>query len=128
MTAARSPSVLGLDHVSVVIGDLEASARFYGELLGLRPVERPDLGFPGLWYDLGGGQTLHLLGVPNPDATERDVRGGRDRHLALRVRGLDTLLQRLENAGHPADRSQSGRPAAFVRDPDGNTVELIEAG
>lgn len=126
MTAA-SPNVLGLDHASAVIADLNDSARFYGELLGLRPVERPELGFPGLWYDLGGGQTLHLLCVPNPDAAERGVRGGRDRHLALRVQGLEALLERLEAAGYPAERSLSGRPAAFVRDPDGNTVELIEA-
>ncbi|WP_018873032.1 VOC family protein [Thioalkalivibrio sp. ALJ16] len=117
----------GLDHASLVIAELPRAQHFYEDLLGLVPVARPDLGFPGLWYDLGRGQTLHLLGGPNPDPVERPVRGGRDRHLALRVQGLDGLLARLEAAGFAADRSRSGRPAAFVRDPDGNTIELIES-
>lgn len=123
-----TPAILGLHHASLVIGDLDASSAFYGEHLGLPPLERPALGFPGLWYDLGGGQALHLLLVPNPDPTERAVRCGQDRHLALRVRGLEGLAARLEAAGFPVERSRSGRPAAFVRDPDGNAIELIEDG
>ncbi|WP_042805918.1 VOC family protein [Thioalkalivibrio sp. ALE19] len=120
--------VRGVHHVSVVVSDPERAATFYGDLLGLAPLPRPDLGFPGRWFDLGDGRALHLLGVPNPDPVERGVAGGRDRHLALVVDGLEALLGRLEAAGFPAQRSRSGRPAAFVRDPDGNTVEFVAAG
>lgn len=120
--------VVGLHHASLVIADLEAARAFYEGHLGLAPLARPDLDFAGLWYDLGGGQALHLLQVPNPDPTERGVRCGRDRHLALRVQGLEGLATRLEAAGLAVERSRSGRPAAFVRDPDGNAIELIEDG
>ncbi|MGM0553654.1 MAG: VOC family protein [Pseudomonadota bacterium] len=117
--------VLGIDHVSLVVADPERAARFYQGILGLQPLERPELGFPGLWYALGRGQTLHLLAVANPDPVERGVRGGRDRHLALQMADLAGVLARLEHAGVAIERSQSGRPAAFVRDPDGNTIELL---
>ncbi|WP_019583902.1 VOC family protein [Thioalkalivibrio sp. ALE16] len=120
--------VLGLHHASLVIADIQAAREFYGHHLGLAPLERPELGFPGLWYDLGNGQALHLLRVPNPDPTERAVRCGQDRHLALRVDELETFAARLEAAGFAVERSRSGRPAAFVRDPDGNAIELIEDG
>ncbi|WP_018169847.1 VOC family protein [Thioalkalivibrio sp. ALMg9] len=130
MTSAKrvEPGILRLHHASLVIADTRVAAAFYGEQLGLVPLERPDLDFPGLWYDLGSGQALHLLQVPNPDSTERGVRCGQDRHLALRVRGLEALAARLEGAGIAVERSRSGRPAAFVRDPDGNAIELIEEG
>lgn len=130
MTDAPNPeqgAVLGLHHASLVIADSRQAASFYGDLLGLTQVARPDLGFPGLWYDLGGGQTLHLLQVPNPDPAARGVRPGRDRHLALRVGRVEPVLRRLEAAGVAVERSRSGRPAAFVRDPDGNAIELIES-
>ncbi|WP_018935017.1 VOC family protein [Thioalkalivibrio sp. ALJ24] len=118
--------VRGVHHVSVVVSDPEGARGFYADLLGLTPLPRPDLEFPGYWFDLGDGRALHLLAVPNPDPVERGVAGGRDRHLALIVEGLEALLARLETAGFPAQRSRSGRAAAFVRDPDGNTIELVE--
>ncbi len=123
-----SGGVLGIDHVSLVVSDLARAARFYQELLELTPLERPELGFPGLWYDLGQGQALHLLAVPNPDPVARGVRGGRDRHLALRVGDLERLRARLEGAGFTVDYSRSGRAAVFLRDPDGNTIELVVPG
>src|SRR5207248_9080988 len=52
--------VRSLDHASVRIADLARSRAFYEGLLGLRMAPRPDLGFPGAWYDLGGAQ-LHLI-------------------------------------------------------------------
>ncbi len=46
--------------------------------------DRPDLPYPGEWYELGGGQQLHLMKLPNPDAgSVRPEHGGRDHHLAL---------------------------------------------
>src|SRR5438105_4496935 len=39
-------------HSGVTVRDLERSRRFYGDLLGLKEVDRPDLGFPGAWYEI----------------------------------------------------------------------------
>ncbi|MCS6786370.1 MAG: VOC family protein [Thiobacillaceae bacterium] len=116
-------------HASLLVSDLARARAFYEGLLGLAPSpERPDLGFAGVWYELGETQ-LHLLALPNPDPCEgRPAHGGRDRHIALAVEGWEDLRQRLERQGIPYTLSRSGRRALFVRDPDGNALELIDAG
>ncbi|HSH84300.1 MAG TPA: VOC family protein, partial [Guyparkeria sp.] len=71
MHKAESQSeVHGLDHVSLLVNDAERAGRFYAEVLGLVELSRPDLGFPGVWLSLGGGQALHLLELPDPDPRE----------------------------------------------------------
>jgi glyoxylase I family protein len=118
----------GIHHASVLVADTERALRFYCGVLGLAPdPNRPPLPFPGAWLQVGGGQQLHLLELPNPDAgSERPEHGGRDRHNALHVRGLDRLEAALVQAQIPYSSSRSGRRALFCRDPDGNTLELIE--
>lgn len=114
-------------HVTWIVADLDRSRCFYEEVLDLRPDDaRPDLGYAGVWYNLGSGQQIHLMQLPNPDPlTGRPVHGGRDRHVALAVGDLDDIVAALERAGVPFTRSSSGRPALFTRDPDGNTFEFI---
>lgn len=124
MTA--EPSILALHHVSILVADTARARRFYEDVLGLEPLDRPDLGFPGAWLALGEGQQLHLMELPNPDPrTGRPEHGGRDYHFALRVADLEPFIQRLEQVNVAYTRSRSGRPSIFLRDPDGNAVELI---
>lgn len=117
-----------IHHVSLVVADTEAALAFYHDLLGLEvSAARPALGFPGAWLEVGD-QQIHLLEVANVDPVAgRPDHVGRDRHLALQVRGLDRMLARLEAAGVDYTRSRSGRVAVFLRDPDGNGIELLEA-
>jgi len=90
---------------------------------------RPELPYPGEWYDLGGGQQLHLMGLPNPDAASiRPEHGGRDRHIALAVNNIESLKSRLNAAGVEYTVSKSGRAALFCRDPDANTLEFVGIG
>lgn len=119
--------ILAIHHLSLLVADTERALEFYRDLLGLPVIERPELGFPGAWLAIGDKQ-LHLLELSNPDPQEgRPAHVGRDRHLALRVEGLEQLEGRLIEAGIPFSRSKSGRNAIFCRDPDGNGVELIAA-
>jgi glyoxylase I family protein len=121
------PSICRLLHASLLIADVAGARAFYEDILGLEPdAGRPDLGFPGVWYGIGDGQ-IHLICQPNPDpVTGRPDHGGRDRHTALAVDGWDVLKARLDAAGVPYTLSSSGRRALFVRDPDGNALELID--
>lgn len=115
-------------HATVIVADLEKSLYFYCGLLGLEiNPARPDLGYPGVWLDVGS-QQIHLMQLPNPDPVEgRPAHGGRDRHIAFAVADLNALCQRLDEAGVEYSRSKSGRLALFCRDPDGNVLEFIEA-
>ena len=82
--------VLGLHHVSVNVTDLDASLAFYTGLLGCTVRDdRPDLGFPGAWIDVGADQ-LHLL----EGAAPADL----GQHFALHVADLDAAVSALRAA------------------------------
>lgn len=115
-----------LHHASVIVADTEVSLRFYRDILGLQQVHRPDMGFPGAWFQLGE-QQVHIMELDNPDSTTgRPAHGGRDRHFALTVSELQPVREQLDDSGIAYTLSISGRKALFCRDPDGNAVEIIE--
>ncbi|MDH3355740.1 MAG: VOC family protein [Chromatiales bacterium] len=120
--------VKALHHISLLIADLKRSQDFYQRVLGLSLIERPNLKFDGLWFALSDDATqqLHLLLLPEniPQRTLPD-HVGRDGHLALLVEELPKYIQRAEQAGITYTKSRSGREAIFLRDPDGNGIELI---
>ena len=109
-----------LDHVSVIVTDVERSRRFYTEVLGLKEIAPPyTFNFVVLWFDLGG-QYLHLLHKPQPDAIS-------PRHFCLHV--ADIAAARAECQKHGLAIEETVRiPNAdrfFIRDPDGNRIELL---
>ena len=109
-----------LDHASVRIADLARSREFYEGLLALRTAPRPDLGFPGVWYDIGGAQ-VHL--IQNEKLFDDiDPTGP---HFALEVDDLEAVRKMLDARGVPY--RHFGGPQLWVRDPDGNVVEICEA-
>lgn len=120
--------IVSLLHASLLVADLARARDFYEGVLGLTPcANRPAMAFPGIWYDIGAAQ-IHLLCLPNPDPVAgRPEHGGRDRHTALGVSDLEAMRTRLDAVGIPYTRSRSGRPALFVRDPDGNALELMQS-
>jgi catechol 2,3-dioxygenase-like lactoylglutathione lyase family enzyme len=122
------PEITALLHAGLLVADLARAKTFYESVLGLMPYpNRPELPYPGEWYDLGGGQQLHLMCLPNPDADSiRPEHGGRDRHIALGVKDMAVLKSRLDAAGVKYTASKSGRTALFCRDPDANTLEFVE--
>lgn len=115
-----------LHHVSLVVADTAASLRLYCDILGMQQTDRPDLGFPGAWLQLGD-QQIHLLELDNPDPTTgRPEHGGRDRHIALSVPDLAPVKEVLDKNGITYTLSKSGRKALFCRDPDGNALEILQ--
>jgi catechol 2,3-dioxygenase-like lactoylglutathione lyase family enzyme len=119
-----------LDHVQVAApAGCEAQARgFYGELLGLPELEKPDAlrGRGGVWLALASGAQLHV-GVAEPFAPALKA------HPALRVGTVDhleTLGRRLAAAGAPVvwDSRLPGVRRFFTSDPWGNRLELLAVG
>jgi len=116
-----------LFHVGLIVADLEKSADFYEGVLGLARAARPDLGFDGVFYDLGSGQQIHLMQLDNPyQDCAQPAHGGRDHHVALYVDDFTAIRNKLDAANIPYTPSKSGRAALFTRDPDGNAVELCQ--
>jgi len=111
-----------LDHCSVIITNVARSREFYANVMRLKEIPKPKtFDFVALWFELDDGQTLHLLQKPQPDTPS-------PRHFALRVndvnaareyfRGLNVEMQETGPIPH-CDRF-------FVRDPDGNRIEVIQ--
>ena len=128
MSELSPTSITALLHAGLLVSDLARARVFYESVLQMtRDKSRPDLPYPGEWYDLGNGQQLHLMQLDNPDAASvRPEHGGRDRHIALGVGNMAALKSRLDAAGVKYTVSKSGRAALFCRDPDGNTLEFVE--
>jgi glyoxylase I family protein len=120
-------TILNIHHSSLIVSDTQASVKFYVNVIGLKPLERPStLPFPGAWFEIGS-QQLHLLELENPDPTTgRPEHGGKDRHVAFYILNIEDLKQTLDNAEISYTLSISGRKALFCRDPDGNALEFIE--
>jgi len=108
-----------LHHASIRVADVARSRAFYEEVLGFRPVARPDMGFPGAWYGLGTGQ-LHLI-QGDPGAPPAHRINPSDPHFAVTV-DLDSMRSKLKSAG--IEMLDFGGDQVWVLDPDGNTVEL----
>ena len=111
-----------IDHVSVLVTDVARSRRFYAGVLGLTEIPKPKtFDFVALWFDLGGGQTLHLLLKDAPDPPS-------PRHFCLHVGDAGAARAHLARHGVPV-RETGPIPGAdrfFIGDPDGNRIELLQ--
>jgi len=53
--------VTGLFHVAIKTNDLDATVKFYTDVLGLKLVHRPDFGFPGAW--IAAGDSIPIIHI-----------------------------------------------------------------
>lgn len=133
-------AVLHLDHVGISVADLDAQLAWYSRSFGFTvssPFEVPPLQLRGAFLIGPNGVTLELLerngsqpGLQAPDqATALLTRGYG--HICLRVDDVDASFAALLAAGAaermpPQASPEAGVRMAFVADPEGNLIELID--
>lgn len=116
---------VSLDHVQIAAPrDCEAAARhFFGELVGLPEVEKPEplRARGGAWFALGD-RALHV-------GVEADFEPARKAHVALRLMApeLGALAERLAAEGFPVawDEGLPGERRFYSEDPWGNRIEFL---
>jgi lactoylglutathione lyase len=117
-------------HTMVRVSDLDASLHFYCDLLGLKQTRRADR--PEHGYSL-----VFVAAEETPDAEieltynfePEEYTGGRNfGHLAFRVPDIYALCQRLMDGGVTINRPPRDGRMAFVRSPDGISIELLQEG
>jgi glyoxylase I family protein len=127
--------LIGFEHIGTTSRDLDKAIAFYCGLLGFRLVLRkPQASGELAFLDAGGGM-LEVFAPATATEPSRDVPPGEAgmRHLTLAVTDVDAMIGKLEEAGieiierpRPAHNTELIKRVAFVRDPDGIIVELIE--
>jgi catechol 2,3-dioxygenase-like lactoylglutathione lyase family enzyme len=114
-----------LNHIARTTRDLEASRRFYLDVLGCREISRPAFNFRGAWLYVAGLQ-FHLIEDPATPDSPASI-NTRESHIAFRVADLDAMELRLQAHKIPYKRSaiQDRKiDQIFFRDPDGWMIEI----
>jgi len=145
-----------VDHINIVVSDLERSVRFYTEVLGLEETKRAHL--EGAWVEEivglenvvadvvyvypAEGPRIELLqyhspeGKALPECALPNTKGLR--HIALRTNDLDGVRRRLIEAGYPpagppvvvptevVTHAAGHKVLCYFHDPDGVILELAE--
>lgn len=122
-------------HAMLRVSDMERSLDFYSRLLGMQVLEQREhkknqftqayLGYGAGWK----GMALEL--VFNWSGDEPLTRGTAFGHIAIAVTGITALCDRLAAEGVPMPRPPRAQRhgeniVAFVEDPDGNRIELVQ--
>lgn len=139
-----------VDHYSIRTPDLEASRRFYTEVIGLKVGPRPPFNFPGYWlysgeppadlrnsarnygfvhlmgFDRDNPQSLNdYVGDRNPAASDGGT-GALD-HVAFAATGREAMIERCRR--HKVEFFERAVPLLglhqmFIKDPNGVMIEL----
>ncbi len=117
-------------HTMVRVSDLDASLEFYCDHLGLKEIRRQE--------SEQGRFTLVFLGADENDDAQveltynwdpEDYEGGRNfGHLAYGVDDIYALCEKLQAAGITINRPPRDGRMAFIRSPDGISIELLQKG
>jgi lactoylglutathione lyase len=117
-------------HTMVRVTNLEESLAFYCDKLGLQQTRRVD--------NAKGRFSLVFVSAPGDEAAQVELTynwdpevytGGRNfGHLAYRVADIYALCQRLQDKGVTINRPPRDGRMAFVRSPDGISIELLQEG
>ena len=111
-----------IEHAAVTVTDVDRAKHFYGHVLGLTEIPRPEtFDFPGAWYR-NGPTDLHIISRAQADSDSR-------RHVAFYVSAIAAAARILEAHGYPVlwERKYKIRDIDrfFTHDPDGNRIEIM---
>jgi catechol 2,3-dioxygenase-like lactoylglutathione lyase family enzyme len=130
-----------VDHIGLSVADLDEQQEWYRRALGFdtaRPFEIAPVGVRGVFVLGPDDIAIELLErqgstvVHQPASTPPDALLSRGwAHLCLRVDDVDAAFARVVDAGagilsSPADSPEPGVRFAFVTDPEGNLIELLD--
>ena len=122
-------------HTMLRVGNLERSVDFYTRVLGmtlLRTTERPEQRYSLAFVGYGSEADGAVLELTYNHGVDRYELGTAYGHIAIEVDDVAATCDRIATAGgtitRPAGPVQGGRTViAFVADPDGYKIELIQA-
>tara|TARA_Y100001960_G_C14691849_1_gene836788 strand:- start:1057 stop:1479 length:423 start_codon:yes stop_codon:yes gene_type:complete len=116
-------AITALNHVNIVTQNLEATRKFYADIIGLIDGDRPSFQFPGAWLYIDEEAVIHLVGVE--DQPEEGT--GTIDHVAFEANGINDTIETLEGKEipfHVRDVPGMEIRQIFLHDPNGVMIEL----
>ena len=109
-----------INHVALPITDRKKTLPFYRDILGLKVIPSQVESENVIWTQLTDGAKVHPIETDNPS-------GGAS-HVAFQVEDFEDAIKKLDELGiniedGPGERFD-GQKFLFIRDPDGNRIEL----
>jgi len=128
--AAGVLPLASLNHISIVCRSVEASLRFYTDVLGFVPIRRPgSFDFDGAWlFNYGIG--IHLLQSEDPGSLpEKGEINPKDNHISFQCESMVAVERRLKEMGIPyvqrcVEEGGINVDQIFFHDPDGFMIEI----
>mgnify|MGYP002651838531 CR=1 FL=1 len=121
-----------IDHLAIVVTDLDKSALFYSEILGLNEITNQTKKSNIRWFQFEDGIELHLI-----QTSKEGILTKKDLHLATAINNLPEFIKMLESKQVPFESWQgesntsNSRPdginQVYVQDPDGYWIEVNDA-
>ena len=130
-TPAAAASTPALGAVGIGVKDLEASTRFYDDVLGMKVLRRFELGYLNevvLGFPDGAGTNVVLMNWPKDTGRRYD---GNDVKLVFYVHDPAAIIERIREKGGKIDREATpiealnGTVVGLGRDPDNYVIELL---
>ena len=116
-------AISALNHVNIITDDLDATRKFYADVIGLIDGDRPDFPFPGAWLYITDEAVIHLVGVDDQPAEGT----GTIDHVAFEAHGINEMEALLEGRKilfHVRDVPGRDIRQVFLHDPNGVKIEL----
>ena len=119
-------------HSMIRVKNIGASLKFYTELMGMHLVEKRRLDDCWLYFLSDKDNTCQIELTYNDDTPKEGYSiGSGFGHFAFHIESLDNFTQKMNVLGYeylyePFDLTGKGSKIAFIQDPDGYEIELIE--
>ncbi|MEL7342790.1 MAG: VOC family protein [Bacteroidota bacterium] len=120
-------AIQDINHVTLIVDDLEKNASFYEHELGLEPIPAFVFDYPTAFFRINDSQQLHLSEWKD----EMSFRG----HVCFKVDNFSELFWRFKEQGivdikpwGHVRQLTDGAMQMFIRDPSGNLVEISSLG
>jgi catechol 2,3-dioxygenase-like lactoylglutathione lyase family enzyme len=110
-----------IQHINIQISDKERTREWYQKVLGAEFLDRgPELNSGQLQLRIGSGE-IHTTHTPNPNPSG---------HFAVEIPDWDEMIANLDALGvpytPPTIRAYSSGHSTYIKDPDGNMIELVQ--
>ena len=120
-------------HSMIRVRDIEASLKFYTEVLNMTLAEKRRLDDCWLYFLTDESKTCQIELTYNDEIPDKGYEiGSGFGHFAFEVESMSEFTQKIEKLGYnylyePFDLTGKGSTIAFIKDPDGYEIELIES-